>query len=143
MIPNEERKIWSLINGKIDNIEDWNYLNPVGELSVLLKLLKSGLFELEEIETKFPNGRKKDFLFRHKNNNETRLIEILNIHLQTDIKDFNKIKNILLSKVQNKIDREIEGVKDSLFLRRLYILPVVWYLDIEDLENSLRFLQRV
>lgn len=109
---------------------------------MLKKILDSELFELEDIEASFSNGRTKDFLFRQKSNNEKRLIEVLNIHLPVGQMDSEGIKRVLIHRVKTKIDWEIAGVENDEELKSLFILPVVWYLDTEILQKGLYLLFR-
>lgn len=139
LVPKNKKQIWLAINGKITNIADWNYLNPIGELSVLKKLIISNSFELLEFETKFPNGRKKDFLVKSLSNNKEILIEVVNIHLPVVKIEFDKIKEILIHKVQTKINNEVKNVSDKLQLENLFIIPVVWYLEMSDITNNYEF----
>jgi hypothetical protein len=139
IIPNKETRIWDSINGKFDNIEDWNSLNPIGELSVLRKFINSGLFDLIEIEIEYSNNRPKDFAFRQKSNGKKKVIEVVNIHIPVGMIEQGKIKNYLLDKVQKKIAREITGITDLDELKRLFILPVVWYLDMDILTSEYDF----
>ncbi len=138
-IPHKETRIWKSINGKFDNFEDWNYLNPIGELSVLWNFINCGLFDLLEIEAKFSNGQPKDFEFRHKSDGALTLIEVVNIHVPIGMTEHGKIKDYILDKVQKKINKETKGNITLDELKRLFILPVVWYLDMKILKIEYNF----
>lgn len=138
-VPNKESRIWDSINGKFDNIEDWNFLNPIGELSVLKIFINSGLYDLDEIEIKFSNNRPKDFAFINKSNGEKKVIEVVNIHIPVNKVEHQEIKDYILDKVQKKINREIIGITDLNELKSLEILPIVWYLDLNILKSEYDF----
>jgi hypothetical protein len=137
---NKEKKIWESINGKFDNLDGWNFYNPIGELSVLDKQIHNDKIELIEIEASFPNGKTKDFLFINKQNNSKFYIEVVNIHLPLGLSDSDKIKKVLLDKISKKIEEEIKGITDYELLKSLFILPIVWSLDIDFLKKEYKFL---
>jgi hypothetical protein len=139
IIPHKETRIWKSINGKFDNIEGWNFLNPIGELSVLRKFINSGLFDLVEIEAKFSNGQTKDFELKQKSDGELKLIEVVNIHIPIGLTKHSEIIDCILDKTQKKIIKEIDGATNIVEMNRLFILPVVWYLDMDILKSEYAF----
>jgi len=138
-VPNKEKRLWDSFNGKFDNIEDWNYLNPIGEFSVLKKLIDSNLYDLIEIEAQFPNNKPKDFLVKQRSNNKNKYIEVVNIHIPIGMNNFKEIKRHLISKVSDKIKRETKSITKKRYLEDLIIIPVVWYLETVMLKDDYQF----
>jgi hypothetical protein len=139
VLPHKEKRIWYTLNGKFDNLNDWNFLNPIGELSALDKVLLNSDYELIEIEAAFPNGKTKDFLFQNKINKSKLYVEVLNIHIPEYVNDYDKIKKIIINKLNEKILIEIANVNDSYFLKSLCFFPIVWYLEKDILKDEHTF----
>lgn len=119
-------KYGQILQGKINNTSDWNYLNPIGEIAVIKKLLLSK-FELLAIEdkTRYPELSPKDFLFKTPMGKEY-LIEILNIHIAfEDYANFDLLKCRLQSALTKKITKETTGIIAG-NKTPLVFLPVLW-----------------
>ena len=138
-LPHKEKRIWDALNGKFDNLNDWNYLNPIGELSALDKVLQNSDFDLIEIEASFPNGKTKDFLFQNRKNKSKLYVEVLNIHLPDSEFCNDKIKETIIGKLNKKITEEIAGIDDLNLLNNLCFSPIIWFLETDILRDEYVF----
>jgi hypothetical protein len=55
------------------------------------------------------------------------------------MQDNTAIRDLLLMRVKEKIEQEIENITDHKFLDNLYIAPVVWYLNTKMLTDNFQF----
>ena len=135
----EDRKFRDIIIGKITNFKDLNYLNPIGELSVLKKFTDNG-YELIRIEDKqlFPKSKPKDFLFKSPNGGDI-LIEVINIHVRRDFNTLDALKAFLYDKIKGKIEKETEGIDISIAKEKLYFQPVLWHIDLKKFQEYRNF----
>lgn len=133
------KKFTDIIVGKFTNLEGLNYLNPIGELSVLKKLIDKN-FELIRIEDKhlFPSAKPKDFLLRSPAGNNI-LIEVLNIHLKNDYQTTNGLKTFLFRKVAEKVNDETNGITPASAKEILFFQPVLWHVDLMNCKRHLAF----
>jgi hypothetical protein len=139
-LPDFENKFKDNFDGKINNLDNWNYLNPIGELACLKKLLDSQIYILKEIECSFENGSSKDFLLHNKNTNLDTMVEVLNIHSKfEDGKDFETIKNDLFQKIDLKVKKETANVDPIKYKNSLFFLPVIWHIKQESMERYYDF----
>lgn len=137
--PQFEKKIRLSLMGTINNLNNWNYLNPIGELACLNKIISTGKYVLKEIECNFDNGSTKDFLFLNRSDQEL-ILEVLNIHSKFYEKiDFEEIKSHLLEKIYSKIKKETKGVDFEKYKHKILFVPVVWHLNIESMRKHYSF----
>ncbi len=132
-IAEQKKKFREIITGKITNIKDWNYLNPIGELALLRKLTLNG-YKLKNIEDKqkIPTSSPKDFLFQDTKKNEI-LIEVVNIHLDDSYASLDELKDFLHAKTRVKIDKETDGLKGNNFDFIFYFQPILWNFNLSEL----------
>jgi hypothetical protein len=136
---NEKKKFRDILYGKITNFNDYNFLSPIGELSVLKKLIdaKYKLLGIED-NSIFPNAKPKDFLFDSPRGQKL-LVEIINIKLKDNYNDLSELEKHLLSKVKNKISEETKGINDTENSDILYFQPVLWHVDLDKTEKYYHF----
>ena len=104
---------------------DHQFLNYIGELAVLNQLIKSGSFQLLSCEEKLPNGKSIDFLFENKIKPMKILVEVVNIHINSDKveNDPSKIRTFFETKLGKKIDSKKEGLNQGV---NFHLIPVIW-----------------
>ena len=110
---------------------DKNYLNFIGELTVLNEILKAKKYELKNVEEKIKSNRNAsaDFLFLDKATSLELLIEVVNIHLESwELKDEELVFNHITSKVTEKIKNKFTGAA-----RPFCLQPVIWTKNIDDI----------
>jgi hypothetical protein len=130
LLVSQKVKFRNIVAGKISNMDAWNYLNPIGEIAFLKKLLIAG-YELVNIEdkAKYPELTPKDFLFKDRWGREW-LFEILNIHVKdNDYSSLDFLKRRLHGAIQQKIEKETKGLQSSSSI--LYFQPIIWLFDFE------------
>lgn len=101
---------------------DHKYLNFIGEIAVLNNLMKTNLYELEAVEASLPDSKSTiDFKIRNRNSNNTLLVEVYNLHPDSDKieNEKDKIELFLTEKLKKKI-----GSKKTKEL--FYLVPVIW-----------------
>jgi hypothetical protein len=140
LVPEAKNKIKDNFDGKLTSTQDWNYLNPIGEIACLKKLISSGTYRLKSIECAFPNGKTKDYLFENINSKNDIMIEVLNIHPKTefDTPD-DKIIDDIIAKLRSKIISETLGIDPQTLKVPLIFMPVVWNISVECLERNMEF----
>jgi hypothetical protein len=79
-----------------------NYLNYIGELSVLNVFLWKGAFRLHAIESPLGNGNEADFSLEPMNGGKPTLIEVVNIRPRTYRNSPNILKKFLEGKLSEK-----------------------------------------
>jgi hypothetical protein len=124
--------IRNFLIGKVTNFDSGNYMNPVGEIAALHSILENSRFTLEQIEYKLPNRKRADLLFKDSFDNHKVIVEVLNIHTP-DNPDSEELKEFLLNKVREKINKE---ELPEIFLEewgRQIFLPIIWTFDFEQL----------
>ncbi|HRN41038.1 MAG TPA: hypothetical protein PK649_03070 [Vicingus sp.] len=120
---------------------DYNFRNFIGELATLNAYKSTGKYTLLNIEEKVysQNNVSADLYLKRNEDNKDFLVEIVNIHLeQQEISNFDKLKCYLKSKIDKKI-------KETFFKSPkcdIYIQPVVWVKDIEQIKLVSEFYKR-
>jgi hypothetical protein len=102
---------------------DLNYLNYIGELSVLNLFLHKGIYKLHEIESPLGNGNGADFSLAPVDGGQFILIEVVNIRPQTFPETDALLKKFIEGKLQEKIDKKTKN--DNAFLK-FRLVPVIW-----------------
>ena len=135
----EKNKFRKLIIGKITNFKDLNYLNPIGELSVLKTLTNQG-YKLVRIEDKqfFPKAKPKDFLFKSPKGSNV-LIEVVNIHLKKVFENLDDLKKFLFEKVLEKVKEETKGISPNDEKNILFFQPVLWHVEFKKFRQFASF----
>ena len=135
----EKKKFRDIFIGKFTNLRSLNYLNPIGELSVLRKLTDHG-FKLDGIEDKlhFPDSKPKDFFFISPKGKET-IIEVVNIHIKDKFLNLEDLKKFLFQKIRNKIEIETIGITPDKSKNLLYFLPVLWHVPLNQFKIFAEF----
>ena len=106
--------------------QDEKYLNYIGELAALNKVIKTGNYRLLNVEQKLdadnPNSSNIDFtLFDEQAKSEHR-VEIVNVHLdETNTLSEANIERLLDQKLRNKVLKKAKGSKSSFLL-----VPIIW-----------------
>ncbi len=143
ILPNFKDNIRKNIQGTINNLDDWNYLNPIGELACLKKLLDSKRYILEEIECSFENGKTKDFLFSETSKNSQVMVEVLNIHSRFEVNgEFLDIKKHLFDKIIEKVNSETVNIYSNKYSNSLLFIPVVWHIKKESMQEYYEFFKK-
>ncbi len=104
---------------------DSKYLNFLGEMAVLNNLIKTGVYRLNSIEYQLSNGKSIDFKLTYIPVNQEILVEIVNLHLDTDKVEDNAvvIEKFLTHKLANKMaSKKLNLDKDV----AIYLIPVLW-----------------
>ena len=135
----EKRKFRDIIVGKFTNLDSLNYLNPIGELSFLKKMIDNNyeLIRIEDNQT-FPRLTPKDFLLKSPSGSKL-LIEVVNIHLRDDYGDTEELKMKLLKEINEKIEKEIEGMKDENPPSNLFFQPILWHVNLSKFKKHFEF----
>jgi hypothetical protein len=135
----ERKKFRDIIVGKFTNLVDLNYLNPIGELSVLKKLIEKNyeLVRIEDNET-FPGAKPKDFLFKSPAGKNI-LIEVLNIHLKNSYQSTDELKAFLFKKIRTKVQAETKEITPTSEKNILFFQPVLWHVDLINYRKHLAF----
>ncbi len=104
---------------------DSKYLNFLGEIATLNNLIKSNVYRLVDIEHKIANGKSIDFKLRHIEQNKFLLVEIVNIHLDSNRVDDNAdaIRKFLTHKLSEKIKSKKARLNNDF---SFYLIPVIW-----------------
>ncbi len=140
-LPEFSKKVRELLKGKITNLEDWNFLNVVGELFVINTILNHpNDIQLLDIEKKTVNGKPKDLFVCLKTGRKL-MIEILNIHYTEKSFDRETLEKHLISKTKAKILSETKGCLSEED-KNILFLPIIWRLDIEKLVEHYDFFER-
>ncbi|MBO6659397.1 MAG: hypothetical protein JJ862_06185 [Roseivirga sp.] len=104
---------------------DSKYLNYIGELAVLNNLLKSKTVELIKCEVSLDNNKSIDFDVLFPENGMRVLIEVVNIHLdsQKTEDDPKKIQGFLKKRLT---DKRKSKTQDSKYADKVHLIPVLW-----------------
>jgi hypothetical protein len=116
---------------------DLNYLNYIGELSVLNLFLHKGVYRLHAIESPLGNGSGADFSLAPVNRGKNLLIEVVNVRPRTFPKTAELLKKFIEGKLQEKIDKKTKGDMAYLTFR---LVPVTWG-DAKELDWTARLLK--
>lgn len=100
---------------------DLRYLDYVGELAVINNLIKSKIYRLENVEMKLANEKSIDFKIRKSEDGKIYLVEVLNIHLDSNKveADEEKIKKFLTYRLEKKIASKKSDIN-------FFLVPVLW-----------------
>lgn len=103
------------------------YLNPIGELSALLLIVKHlPGWELKEIEPDLGNGRHADFLFADTRGRNV-FVEVQNIHLDDeDTKSAQTLRTKLVGKLEIKNAYKTDLLQPAEDENKVRFFPVVW-----------------
>jgi hypothetical protein len=112
--------IWNMLTAL-----DTQYLNFTGEIAVLNNLIKSGMYDLADVEPKLPNGKTIDFKLRRISDNKFLLVEVFNIHVDSSRVDPNQtdIHKFLSHRISKKIAIKGDGLPSDL---QFFLVPVIW-----------------
>jgi hypothetical protein len=104
---------------------DSKYLNFVGELAALNRLLKSGNYRLAGIEDKMPNGKFIDFKLKLVGQDKFQLVEVFNIQLDSSrvIDDAELIRKRLMHKLSKKIEDKKARLSSNV---SFCLIPIIW-----------------
>jgi hypothetical protein len=123
---NERKLLRGMISNVLSNVSK-DYLNFIGELATLNYYMKSGLYDLINIEEPIIQGRNMsaDIFLKTKTDFSQTLIEVLNIHLENkEFENSDEIKYHLESKFNKKIKNKM--ITED---REIFIQPVLWLKD--------------
>ena len=99
------------------------YLNWLGELLAINKLLESEEYELINFETKLVNGKEADFELKSKSN-EVSFVDVVNIHINMEKAETEEgLKKEIDDKLNEKITINFGGTDIS----DKFILPILWF----------------
>ncbi len=101
---------------------DLNYLNYIGELSVLNVFLWNKAFRLHAIESPLGNGNGADFSLEPVSGGKPTLIEVVNIRPRTYPNSPDILKKFLEGKLSEKIQKKTKGDMTYLTFR---LVPVI------------------
>ncbi|WP_126970223.1 hypothetical protein [Gynurincola endophyticus] len=120
-LTSEEKKIIKKNIRDLLTSFDLKFLNYVGELAVINNLIKSKNYRLEYVETKMVSGKSIDYRIKKLENGKLYLVEVLNIHLNSDKveNDEEKIKTFL----NHRLAHKIESKKSD---KNFFLIPVLW-----------------
>ncbi|MFK8009244.1 MAG: hypothetical protein AB8H03_22980 [Saprospiraceae bacterium] len=135
----EKRKFRDIIVGKFTNLDSLNYLNPIGELSFLKKMIDNSyeLIRIEDNQT-FPKLTPKDFLLKSPSGSEL-LIEVVNIHLRDDYESTEDLKMKLLNELNEKIEKETKGMEDERYPSNFFFQPILWHVNLSKFKKHVGF----
>jgi hypothetical protein len=127
----EKEPIHRMLSKVLTNL-DKNYLNFIGELATLNKLMLTGEYELLNIEEPIHPDRNitADIFMRRKNDRTEILIEVLNLHLEDrEFNDYITLQNHLRSKFVKKMSDKLITSNNVL------IQPVIWTSTLEQIQQ--------
>ena len=116
---------------------DYNFLNFLGELSVLNCILQKDKYKLNNVEFKLntdpslKNNKSADFSIIE-NGDYIHLVEIVNIHLHTD--GYNNMDRKINGKLEEKLEDKLENLDKSKYTNFI-LVPVIWYENREDYDK--------
>jgi hypothetical protein len=120
----EQKMICSTIK-KIVSTFDPRFYNFVGEIAVLNCLTKSGIYRLEKVEAPLAIGGSIDFQLFNKEKNSSTLVEVMNIHLDSEKVDENStaINKFFTDRFSAKIKKKSKGMPEY---AQFHLVPVLW-----------------
>ena len=124
ILSTEEKKVIHRMLSKVLNNLTKDYINFIGELACLNKLMLTGEYNLINIEEVIHIERlvTADIFLKRKNDGLEILIEVLNLHIENrDFQTYQELRSHLSSKFLRKVQEKIIN-PDRLTL----IQPVVW-----------------
>jgi hypothetical protein len=135
LTPMEKQMLRSNIKKLLTTL-DWRFYNYVGEIGALNNLMQTKAYRLQRIESPLPNGKTIDFQLHHIQNGNSLLVEIFNIHLDSERveSDPAAIRAFLTHRLTEKIlEKKIRLKEDVHF----YLVPVLWgpWKDVEVYSN--------
>jgi hypothetical protein len=104
---------------------DKGYLNFVGELAVLNNLIKSKIYRFEDVEIGSPNKKTIDFKLKNVKDDNSVLVEIVNIHIDSNRidNDDEKIKKFLTDRISQKVNSKKVNLSSDI---NFFLVPVLW-----------------
>lgn len=134
ILSDEEKKQIQSTVSKILTELSRNYLNYIGELSVLYWFKSSEQFELCKVEgivSAKESNQSVDFLLRKINSDEFVTVEVLNLHLElTGFENIGHLRYWLNSKYCKKKEEKSISLNSNIMLQ-----PVVWVNSVKQLET--------
>lgn len=136
--PVEKKMLCSNIKDMVTT-SDLRFYDFVGEIATLNNLMKTKAYRLERVETPLPNGKTIDFQLCKIETNCSILVEIVNIHLDSDRVEADPvaIDKFLTHRLVAKIKDKNKKLKENV---HFYLVPVLWggWQDIEVYSNYFR-----
>lgn len=131
----QRRMVGTIVRNLLKNFT-LDYMNSLGELFVLNKLIITGSYRLDNVEYKMSNGKRVDFNLYSYELKRNQFVEIVNIRLDASkLESDTSIKNYLLKKFWDKISNQTRKfTSDFDFL----VVPVLWGAA-KDLEKVSKF----
>jgi hypothetical protein len=104
---------------------DSKYLNFLGELAVLNKLLKFRAYRLTAVERPLGNRKSIDFMLRNEETGRHVLVEVMSIHLNEArvVADAEAIRKFLTHKLTEKVTSKLINLIEPL---EFQLIPVIW-----------------
>ncbi|MGD2035105.1 MAG: hypothetical protein PVF73_08630 [Bacteroidales bacterium] len=136
----ESRHIHRMIKKVLTNF-DYKYLNFIGEIATINAYKSTGKYSLINIEEKAyqQNNVSIDLFLQRKKDERKFLVEVVNIHLKDkQIKHKKELEYHINSKIKDKIDEKVfDNPKYE-----VYIQPVIWVKDLEQLKLLYKIFKR-
>jgi hypothetical protein len=125
LLNDEEKKLITASIWNILTAFDSRYLDFMGEMAVLNGIMATNKYQLNNIEFKLPNGKTIDFRLKSKDNGTFTLVEVYNIHLNSERVIFDKIEieKFLTGRLIPKINAKTEGLTEPVDFD---LAPVIW-----------------
>jgi len=112
--------------GNFDNEDGKRTTNSIGEIFVIDYYLKRD-YSLGAIEVKLPNMNPIDFLFRNNKTDEYLLLEVTNIHPDTDdIKSKEGLTTFFVHRYLNKFMAKSKNDINNAVEYKLKLFPIIW-----------------
>jgi hypothetical protein len=104
---------------------DSKYLNFLGELAVLNKLLKFSAYRLTAVERPLSNQKSIDFMLQNEETGRHVLVEVMSIHLNESrvVTDAEAIRKFLTHKLTKKVASKLTDLVDA---PEFQLIPVIW-----------------
>jgi len=106
------------------------YLERIGEIAVLDKILMSGKIVLKDIEYRLNNGKCIDFAVQYVNDqkdiNEITLLEVFNMHIEMGkVSTAEELRRYFENRLLEKINSKLNGLDKSV-IKNFSLVPVLW-----------------
>jgi len=135
LMPREKQMLCANIKDMLTAF-DLRFYDFVGEIATLNNLMTTKAYRLERIESPLPNGKTIDFELYHIENASPLLVEIVNIHLDSDRVESNPtaIEKFLTHRLTKKVKDKKTKLEEDI---NIYLIPVLWgaWKDIEIYSN--------
>jgi len=112
------------------------YLDKIGELAILEKIILNSELKLDKIEYKLQNNKSIDFSFTTEHNpDELLLVEVFNIHIKSEkLENIDNFKKFIENRIGNKLQNKLINVKPE--KNKSYsLIPLIW----GDLADLIKF----